>query len=306
MSDIPVSLDPAEFYRATLENEGLKPEPVDMQKFAEANKVSMDVAELAKRYFEQLQLDGVKYASEDKRLEDAIAIAKAYFEQVETARKTARAVVDSAVQKLAEAAKALIEEQKLSIAPYDLIQYAADQIVSITECEALQASKTAELDAALMSGLSKEAVKTAALKPLFLEGKVSPEALHPEWHEGFAQLTGQPFKGDQARQWAHQQLGVAKPEEAATKLIAAQGHIDAGKPLPEALALVRNPPSWFSQNKGLAVGGGLAAGALGLGALALMHQKRKDRDDKMRAALMSQGLSASGAMSPSSSMSGAP
>jgi hypothetical protein len=287
-------IEPSEFYRAQLTANKIAACPEDIAKFAEARGIPIHTAKLAKLYFEQLALDGVRYADENARAEDAIKMASAYFDQAETIAKTAAAVADKALEKLAAVAAELLASEGITgVTVSELLKVASLQNDSKAEFELVEAAKTAGLK------LSAAKIKIADVKlALFNFSSIDPKQI---WHEGvptperflpnapanMAAAAG--YSGPNPEQLLGQNMGVAHDDPMFREHlhgIASEGIRTPGSTFETAAkSYMANAPgqgSWMSRNSKWL----LPTGILGAGAAYLLYRHMKNKEDEKKQQLM--------------------
>lgn len=106
---------PSDFYAETLVRSNLEPYvPEAIEKVAERMNVTVEVAKLAARYFEQLQLDKIAYPTEQDRVAESVALATKYVEYRDGKIKQAAALADDALLTFLRAGAAFVAEKKVA------------------------------------------------------------------------------------------------------------------------------------------------------------------------------------------------
>lgn len=126
---------PADFYTETLARSEIQPNVTEpIEKVAERLGVTVEVAKLAARYFEQLQLDGVSYPTEEDRRDDALKLATKYVAYRDSELKKAATIADDAMVSLLRAAAAFLNEKKVAgVTASGVLRMAALQLDSLDE-----------------------------------------------------------------------------------------------------------------------------------------------------------------------------
>ncbi|MFA6132453.1 MAG: hypothetical protein WC869_00400 [Phycisphaerae bacterium] len=287
-------IEPSEFYRAQLAANKVAACPEDIAKFAAARGIPIHTAKLAKLYFEQLALDGVRYASEDERAEDAIKMATAYFDQAEEVAKTAAAVADLALTKLAAIAEELIKTEGITgVTVSELLKIASLQNDSKHEFEMIEATKAAglKLSAAKIkitdAKLANVVVSNIPRENLYVGGVVTPESLRPDAAQMLAKHLG--YEGENPAQLVGQQFGVPHDDPMFREHL--HGVLQHGYNTPgstvegAAKSYLSNAPSqgsWAARNSKWL----LPTGILGAGAAYLLYRHLKNKDNEKQQQLM--------------------
>jgi hypothetical protein len=278
-----VQHDPATFYRLTLAANGIEPVQEDMVKFASAQQIPLEVAELAKRYFEQSQLDSLKYASPSQRMQDAVALATAYVEHqqaafVETA-KTADAVMDV----MREAAVKCAEANGLvDFTPAEILRMAADQLDSEAEFVKTAAPPSPPIP---VPGPGGGGGKGGGPDPWVAPTgpAVAPNGIYDD-KVHVAQTAQWLANAEVSPEWLHAAAGI-DPKAANYQQRMAELHkAITGQDRNTALATVKQfgTPT-FTSRYGKYIAPAAAVTLLGGGAAYLMHKANRKRDEAIQA-----------------------
>jgi len=285
-------IEPAEFYRAQLTANKVVASPEDIVKFAEARKIPVHVAKLAKLYFEQLALDGVRYADEDARAEDSIKMAQAYFEQAEETAKTATTVADKALEKLATVAEELLKAEGITgVTVAELLKVASLQQESKLEFEAAEVLKveTRKVAAARLkisdAKLANLMIGALPRENFYVGGVTTPENLRPDAAGQMAKAMG--YEGPNPEQLLVQHMN-SSPEMLREHLhgVLQHGYANPGSTFEASTkAFTANAPGaggWMSRNSKWLI----PTGVLGAGAAYLLYRHMKNKDDERKQQLM--------------------
>lgn len=280
-------LTPREFYDAALQNAGVTPQTLDIQKVAAARQVPVETAKLAEVFFEQLQKDRIEYTDEGARADDALKLAEAYIEHEQ---KTAAAAAELACGALAAQIKAAEEyiksaglEGQLDV--LEVMHIALEE--AKTAAEHLEQFKQATFNvpaSALVTG------------NVYRGGNISPHAFDAAAADTVMQQhTGMPRANLKAY------AGVTDDAQYNNLLhsMAMEAHkIGPNATLHDgmrAMAAQKSPGVMgsiggaISRNPGMTMG--LAgAGILGAGALYWMHKKRQEENDRQRQLIQAAAL----------------
>lgn len=283
-----------EFYNDTLKSAGVTRKPSDLAKIASEKGVGVEIVKLAKAYYEQLQLDDVPYESEKLRAVDAMKLASSYFEHVDKEQKTANDTADNLLRYLTHAAEGYCAHNNLSITGRDAVKIAGLQAESAEEAEK-QVQKVAGFQTPTAEAV--EAATKFATTFIPATSQYTPSNFWEGIH-GAKDANDGLFKiQDTLNRSGVSSLLPDNPNAAhATDFLNTyhqhQQSLPGGtSPLEifKRMGGQSQSGSWASKHVG-----GLAAGALGLGALYMMHKKNKaeeqDRQDRQMSALRAAAL----------------
>ncbi len=157
----------SDFYHETLVRSGIAaPAVTPVEKTAEALGVTVEVAKLAARYFEQLQLDGVSYPTLEDCRDDALKLAQKYIAHRDNEVTKAAALADTVMLAALRSAATLIAEQKIAgLSPAEVVRLAALQLDSLDEATKSSAWTPERAPATQALLATTEASKVASVVP---------------------------------------------------------------------------------------------------------------------------------------------
>jgi hypothetical protein len=292
---------PLEFYHATLEASGLSPQHEDMVKFASEQKIPVHIAELAKRFFEQTQLDGIKYASPSLRMADSIAMAEAYVEHeieafTESAKtadalmtKVAGAVLEASGESCMSDAEVLEQLKAAALQLQSKIEF--DKTAAIAQLPEVPTEEKARVADGTPTDIPVAAGEGAAVAPA---AKPAPLPLDLAVHRPGEVWTGEGVDalarhagGEHVdAKWLHGMLGLdPKDTDYHAKLTAAHAAMQSPGTSPLAALKAHATPT-FMGRYGKFVIPGAAAALVGGGALYMMHRAKAKRDAELKDEIM--------------------
>jgi hypothetical protein len=235
----------------------MTPAPDDLEKVAEAKGISIKVAQLAKAYFEQLQLDKIPYESEEQRAADAMKMAEGYYTHVEDNEKEAASTADSITRFLKHAAEGFLAQNNIALS--------ADEAIKIAALDIESEEKIASFNGDNLSNTPLHDIKDQDFKKIVPGG---PDGLH-------AVLMNHGIVGRKATKAELMMHG-----HNLAKLKGSLGNVSDHTLFTTYAASLGDKPGFFSKNKNWLIGGALGAGALYL--LHKANKKREEEDERRR------------------------
>lgn len=275
------TLTPREFYEQTLKASGVTPPPDEIQKVAEAKGVPVEVAKLARAFFEQLQLDCVPYPNEVERGNDAMKMAQAYVEHVKEVNEGAVKVADGLLRFLLHQAEGYLSQNNIELSATEAVKIAGLQAESADIWD--DEIKTANADReAKLANIPKDLKVPPPSKEAGIAGPGQDPAVL-NFQDLGAQHLGPAAAGLSPAELQPQLAGRMglRPDAAGHEILARGRDLNALRaihgdlPVHELLRLgTPAQPSWLSRNAGM-----LGVGALGAGALYMLHKRHQENQE---------------------------